>query len=515
MSESVFFLAIDQGTSSSRAIIYDFSFNEIAKAQLEFKQYYPHKAWVEQDAEEIYLSQLTVIKEVLVAFDVYLKRKALARKEIKIYAGITNQRETIIVWDRESSKAVYPAIVWQDGRTQEFCEKFRNEDLDKLIKEKTGLLINPYFSATKLSWILDSQPELRELALKGKLAAGTVDTWLIWKLSAGEYHLTDFTNASRTLLFNINTLDWDDDLLELFKIPRNLLSTALASQADFFNFNLAGFEIELKAVAGDQSASLFGHACFEAGEAKCTFGTGAFFLMNVGNDLKSISASSYLSHSDSSLTKSLLTTIAFGLREQVFYALEGSVFIAGAGISWLKNSLNLFNSPAETEALARSVNDETMTGLYFVPAFTGLGAPFWDAKARALLTGMSLDTTKAHIVRAMLEGIAFQIKDLISEIKVGLLLNLSVDGGLAVNNYFLEFLANILNLEIIRKNDLELSAKGIVMMAAEYLDFYDSASLKEINKGQFFSVCLNDLDREKLYSGWKKAVKQARASVDD
>jgi len=501
VSEFIFFLAIDQGTSSSRAIIYDFNFKEIAKAQLEFKQYYPFRDWVEQDAEDIYLSQLEVIRKVLADLDLYIHRKALDKTKIKIYAGITNQRETVIVWDRETSKAIYPAIVWQDGRTQKFCKELSNESLDKFIKDKTGLLINPYFSATKINWILDSKSEYRELALKGKLAAGTVDTWLIWRLSNGKSHLTDFTNASRTLLFNINSLNWDDDLLDLFKIPKTLLAKALPSQADFFSFNLDGFSIEVKAVAGDQSASLFGHSCFNKGEAKCTFGTGAFFLMNTGDEILS--------------NKSLLSTIAFSLKEKTYYAIEGSIFIAGSGINWLKNSLNLFNNAAETESMARSVTSETMAGLYFVPSFTGLGAPFWDSSVRATLTGMSLDTTKAHIVRAMLEGIAFQIKDLMSEIDSGLFVNLNVDGGLAANNYFLEFLTNILNLQIMRKDDLELTAKGIIMMLAEYMGFYNLVSLKKINTVQAFSPFLDELSREKLYTGWRRAVKQTRTTLDD
>ena len=524
MSKKKYFLAIDQGTSSSRAILYDSNLNEITKSQIEFKQFYPHKDWVEHDPEEIYASQLQAIQVVLNNLKKILENEthdkainnALKIESPEIYAGITNQRETVIIWDRKTSKPVYPAIVWQDSRTVEYCNQLRNtpmqnavslelyqktSNLNELIQNKTGLVIDTYFSASKIKWILDSNPEIRARAEAGELVCGTVDTWLLWKFSNGTVHKTDYTNASRTMLFNINTLNWDEELLNIFNIPEGLMAEALPSQADYSDFNLEGFNIKVRAVAGDQSASLFGHGCFKPNQAKCTFGTGAFFLLNIGSQ-----------NIDQNAEIGLLKTIAFALADgSVHYALEGSIFIAGSGINWLKNSLGIFESVAETEAMARSVSEEDMAGLYLVPAFTGLGAPYWDMKARAAVLGMSLDTGKAHLVRAMLEAVAYQVKDLISSLNLKETI-LNVDGGLAVNNFLMEFMAGVLGVKVNRNKNLELTALGIVMMVANALGDYDLDDLLLIHKSksEAFTEAYSHEKIVRLYTGWQRAVASVR-----
>ena len=565
MSKKKYFLAIDQGTSSSRAILYDSNLNEITKSQIEFKQYYPHKDWVEHDPEEIYASQLQAIQVVLNNLKKILENEthdkainnALNVELPEIYAGITNQRETVIIWDRKTSKPVYPAIVWQDSRTVEYCTQLKNtavqnitdlheagenaetkdydqsQNMTELIQSKTGLVIDTYFSASKIKWILDSDPEIRARAEAGELACGTVDTWLLWKLSNGAVHRTDYTNASRTMLFNINTLNWDEELLGIFNIPECLMAEALPSQADYLDFNLEGFNIKVKAVAGDQSASLFGHGCFKPNQAKCTFGTGAFFLLNIGEDLANVDKAKenkengFAEQSPKLGEKTkLLKTIAFALTDgSVYYALEGSIFIAGSGINWLKNSLGFFESVAETEAMARSLSEEDMAGLYLVPAFTGLGAPYWDMNARAAVLGMSLDTGKAHLVRAMLEAVAYQVKDLISSINLketaagnGVVqwslkeFILNVDGGLAVNNFLMEFMAGVLGVKVNRNGNLELTALGIVMMVANALGDYDLDELSLIHKSksEAFTEAYSHEKIARLYTGWQRAVASVR-----
>jgi glycerol kinase len=515
VSKKKYFLAIDQGTSSSRAILYDSNLNEITRSQIEFKQFYPQKDWVEHDPEEIYASQLQAIQVVLNNLKKILENEthdkalnnALNIESPEIYAGITNQRETVIIWDRKTSKPVYPAIVWQDSRTVEYCTELKN--VNELIQHKTGLVIDTYFSASKIKWILDSDPEIRARAEAGELACGTVDTWLLWKLSNGTAHKTDYTNASRTMLFNINALNWDEELLGIFKVPKGLMAEALPSQANYLDFNLDGFNIKVKAVAGDQSASLFGHGCFKPNQAKCTFGTGAFFLLNTGiNSLASVDQ--VKENKEKGI--SLLKTIAFALADgSVHYALEGSIFIAGSGINWLKNSLGIFESVAETEAMARSLSEEDMAGLYLVPAFTGLGAPYWDMNARAAVLGMSLDTGKAHLVRAMLEAVAYQVKDLISSLNLEELI-LNVDGGLAVNNFLMEFMAGILGVKVNRNENLELTALGIVMMVANALGDYDLDELSSIHKSksEAFTEPYSHEKIARLYAGWQRAVASVR-----
>jgi glycerol kinase len=463
---------------------------------------------------------------------------ALNIESPEIYAGITNQRETVIIWDRKTSKPVYPAIVWQDSRTVEYCTELKN--VNELIQHKTGLVIDTYFSASKIKWILDSDPEIRARAEAGELACGTVDTWLLWKLSRGTVHKTDYTNASRTMFFNINTLNWDEELLSVFKVPKGLMAEALPSQANYLDFNLDGFNIKVRAVAGDQSASLFGHGCFKPNQAKCTFGTGAFFLLNIGEGLANVDKAkenkengfAEQSRNLGGKTK-LLKTIAFALADgSVHYALEGSIFIAGSGINWLKNSLGFFESVAETEAMARSLSEEDMAGLYLVPAFTGLGAPYWDMNARAAVLGMSLDTGKAHLVRAMLEAVAYQVKDLISSINLkemaaqqddenaenGVVQRslkefiLNVDGGLAVNNFLMEFMAGVLGVKVNRNENLELTALGIVMMVANALGDYDLEELLSIHKSksEAFTMAYPQEKLDKLYAGWQRAVASVR-----
>ena len=547
MSKKKYFLAIDQGTSSSRAILYDSNLNETTKSQIEFKQFYPHKDWVEHDPEEIYNSQLQAIQVVLNNLKKIPENEthdkainnALKIESPEIYAGITNQRETVIIWDRKTSKPVYPAIVWQDSRTVEYCTELKN--VNELIQHKTGLVIDTYFSASKIKWILDSDPEIRARAEAGELACGTVDTWLLWKLSNGTVHRTDYTNASRTMLFNINTLSWDEELLDIFNVPKGLMAEALPSQANYLDFNLEGFNIKVRAVAGDQSASLFGHGCFKPNQAKCTFGTGAFFLLNIGeNNLANVDKATenkengFAEQSPKLGEKNkLLKTIAFASADgSVHYALEGSIFIAGSGINWLKNSLGFFESVAETEAMARSVSEEDMAGLYLVPAFTGLGAPYWDMNARAAVLGMSLDTGKTHLVRAMLEAVAYQVKDLISSINLeetaaqqddenagnGVVQRslkefiLNVDGGLAVNNFLMEFMAGILGVKVNRNENLELTALGIVMMVANALGDYDLDELSLIHKSksQAFTEAYLHKKIARLYSGWQRAVASVR-----
>jgi glycerol kinase len=389
----------------------------------------------------------------------------------------------------------------------------------ELIQSKTGLAIDTYFSASKIKWILDSDPEIRARAEAGELACGTVDTWLLWKFSNGTVHKTDYTNASRTMLFNINTLNWDEELLGIFKIPEGLMAEALLSQADYLDFNLDGFNIKVRAVAGDQSASLFGHGCFKPNQAKCTFGTGAFFLLNIGEGLANVDKATenkengFAEQSPKLGEKNkLLKTIAFALADgSVHYALEGSIFIAGSGINWLKNSLGIFESVSETEAMARSVSEEDMAGLYLVPAFTGLGAPYWDMKARAAVLGMSLDTGKAHLVRAMLEAVAYQVKDLISSLNLKETI-LNVDGGLAVNNFLMEFMAGILGIKVNRNENLELTALGIVMMVANAIGDYDLGELSLIHKSKSEAFTEAYLHEKivRLYSGWQRAIASVR-----
>ena len=439
-------IALDQGTTSSRAIIYDKNAHPLGSVQKEFTQFYPKPGWVEHDPEEIFKSQLNVMQSVIIDNDIKMDEIAAI--------GITNQRETVVLWDKETGKPVYNAIVWQCRRTSPFCEKLISEGYEDSIREKTGLKIDPYFSGTKIKWILDNVSGLRERAEKGEILAGTIDTWLIWKLSAGAVHVTDVTNASRTMLFNIHTLDWDSDLLKLLDIPRCILPEVKDSSCVFCTTepDICGFSVPIASAIGDQQAALFGQGCFQKGDAKNTYGTGCFMLMNTGSaPVKS---------------KQLLTTIALGMKGEVQYALEGSVFIGGAVIKWLRDELELISSAPEVDRLAESVPDTN--GAYLVPAFVGLGTPYWDMYARGTIVGLTRGVKKAHICRAALEGIAYQVKDVLetmiqdSNTPIN---SLNVDGGACVSNIMMQFQSDILNTKVHRPKNVETTALGAAYLA--------------------------------------------------
>lgn len=473
-------LAIDQGTTSSRAIIFD-EMRPIFKSQHEFPQIYPKSGWVEHDPFQITESQYLCIKE---AFDFIGKAKIDA-------IGITNQRETVIVWDKYTGLPVYNAIVWQCRRTSDFCDELKDTEYSDIIKEKTGLPIDPYFSASKIRWILENVEGAREKAEKGHLLFGTVDTWLIWNLTNGEMHATDVSNASRTQLFNINTMEWDDELLTLFDIPHSMMPKVLSSSDNFGTAKIFGREIPILGVAGDQQSALFGQSCFNTGDCKNTYGTGAFLLTNIGE--KPI------------IDKSgLITTVAWKLGDKVTYALEGSVFCAGSVIQWLRDSLGIISNSAESEFLAKSVEDNG--GVYIVPAFTGLGAPYWDSEARGLICGLTRGSTKAHIARAALESIAYQVNELVKLCRdAGIKIErLCVDGGAAENNFLLKFQSDISDVDIIRKRSVEATARGAAMFA----EIGISGNMEFIDDGDsiHFKPTMEQNERETLLGGWKDAV---------
>ena len=449
-----YILALDQGTTSSRAVLVDKNGLIHTSAQKEFQQIFPQPGWVEHDPNEIWSSQASVIAEVLA--------KGFITPEEIAAIGITNQRETTIVWDRKTGKPVYNAIVWQDRRTTSLCQELKNKGMESLFRERTGLLLDPYFSGTKLHWILKNVPGAMDRAKKGELAFGTVDSWLIWKLTNGEKHLTDVTNASRTLMFNIHTCMWDEELLTILDIPKSLLPEVKSSSEVFGHTSPAAFRhsIPISGVAGDQQAALFGQTCFKAGMVKATYGTGSFLLMNTGK-------SPVLSKNK------LLTTIAYKIRGETFYALEGSVFIAGAVVQWLRDGLKIIKSSAEVEALAKSVPDSG--GVYFVPAFTGLGAPHWDPYARGAIVGMTRGTTKAHIARAALDAIAYQVTDVLKamEADAGIkIAEVRVDGGAVVDNLLMQFQADLLGAPVIRPKITELTALGSAYLAGLAVGFW-------------------------------------------
>lgn len=475
-------LAIDQGTTSSRAILFD-GLRPIFKAQHEFPQIYPKSGWVEHDPFQITESQLLCIKEVL---DLVGKANVDA-------IGITNQRETVVVWDRLTGLPVYNAIVWQCRRTADFCEELKGTRYADIIKEKTGLPIDPYFSASKIRWILENVEGAREKAEKGRLLFGTVDSWLIWNLTSGEVHATDVTNASRTQLFNINTMEWDEELLTLFDIPHSMMPKVLSSADDYGVAKIFGREIPICGVAGDQQSALFGQSCFNTGDCKNTYGTGAFLLTNIGK--KPIFDKN-----------GLITTVAWRLGEEVTYALEGSVFCAGSVIQWLRDSLGIISSSAESEFLAKSVEDNG--GVYIVPAFTGLGAPYWDSEARGLICGLTRGSTKAHIARAALESIAFQVNELVELCRdAGITIErLCVDGGAAENNFLLKFQSDISKVDIIRKRSVEATARGAAMFAE--LGASGEISAQDDGDSIYFKPTMDQHERDELLSGWKNAVER-------
>ncbi|OUQ53706.1 glycerol kinase [Alistipes sp. An116] len=487
-----YILALDQGTSSSRAIVFDERGTTCAVAQREFRQIFPKSGWVEHDPHEIWSSQASVIAEAITMMDI----NGLNLAGI----GITNQRETTIVWDSDTEEPVYNAIVWQDRRTSDYCDELKNQGLTDMIRQKTGLIIDAYFSATKIKWILDNVPGARKRAEMGKLMFGTVDTWLIWRLTRGEVHVTDVSNASRTMLFNIHTLDWDQELLDLFKIPRSMMPEVKSSSEVYGHTKTTIFahKVPIAGIAGDQQAALFGQMCTEPGMVKNTYGTGCFLLMNSGE--KPI-----LSQNN------LLTTVAWKIGDKVNYALEGSIFVGGSVVQWLRDGLGVIHSSSEVEELASRVPDTN--GVYFVPALTGLGAPWWDQYARGTIIGISRGTTTAHIARAALEGIAFQTMDITAAMSrdAGIpLKELKVDGGASRNNLLMQFQADILGTKVIRPQIVETTAMGAAYLAGLAVGYW--SSIDEIRKQwQIDRVFEPAMEEEKVTAakaGWEDAVKR-------
>ena len=485
-----YILALDQGTTSSRAIVFDRKGSALAVAQKEFTQIYPQPGWVEHDPMEIWSSQMEVITGVLT-------KNSLQLSQITAL-GITNQRETTIVWERATGRPVYNAIVWQDRRTADYCDQLKNEGMTAIIQEKTGLLIDAYFSATKLKWILDHVAGAREKALRGELAFGTVDTWLAWQLTEGDLHITDVSNASRTMLFNIHTLEWDKDLLALFDIPENMLPEVKQSSAIYGQTTvpqLAG--ISIGGIAGDQQAALFGQMCIREGMVKNTYGTGCFMMMNTGvNPVKSVN--------------NLLTTVAWQIDGQTVYALEGSIFIAGAVVQWLRDELGVIRSSSEIETLCGKVADSG--GVYFVPAFAGLGAPYWDQHARGSIFGVTRGTTAAHIARAALDSIALQTLDVVSAMQADSKIDIAelrVDGGAVINNMLMQFQADITSVTVARPKVTETTALGAAYLAGLAAGFWKDIS--EIEQqwqiDRIFSPEMSSQKVKDIVAEWRRAVR--------
>ncbi len=484
-----FLVAIDQGTTSTRVILFDLAGNIKFTSQLEFNQYFPKNGWVEHNPNEIWLTTLKGLKKVI--------KKASILKGKILSIGITNQRETTIIWNKKTGKAIYNAIVWQDRRTQEYCEKLKKKNYEKVFRKKTGLFIDPYFSATKIKWILENVKNAKKLLKSNNLLFGTVDTFLIWKLTDGKHHLTEATNASRTMLFNINSNKWDDEILKKLKISKNILPEVKNSADNFGSTNkkIVGTEIPISAVLGDQQAAAVGQSCFEKGSVKSTYGTGAFVIMNTGS--KKIYSKN-----------KLLTTICYRLNGKNTYALEGSIFIAGAGVQWLRDKLKLVNNAYDTERIAQSKksNDD----VYIVPAFSGMGAPYWRPDSRGLITGLTRDSDWKILVRAVLESVAYQSYDLFNAMrKDGLKPNIiKIDGGMVENNWFSQFLANIININTERPKVLETTALGVAYFAGYQIGVFKSLDQikRKWKKEKIFTPNINKKLRNKLLNGWKLAV---------
>ena len=488
--------ALDQGTTTSRAILFNSRGEIVSKAQYPFRQIFPQPGWVEHDPMEIWATTSRALAEAVDA--AHIDPKAIAG------IGITNQRETAILWDRRTGQPVYNAIVWQCRRTAEICDRLKADGLGETVTEKTGLLIDAYFSGTKLKWIMDHVPGVRQRAERGELCAGTVDSWLIWNLTGGKAHVTDYSNASRTMLFNIHTLEWDTELLNLLEIPRSILPEVRPSSGIFGSTLplLFGESIPIAGAAGDQQSALFGQACFSPGTAKNTFGTGGFLLMNTGD--KPVSSQN-----------GLVTTIAWGLGGKITYALEGSIFVAGAAIQWLRDELGLISSAGETEGLCREVPDTC--GVYLVPAFVGLGAPYWDPYARGCLTGLTRGANRCHIVRAAVESMAYQTYDVLHAMEqdAGIpLAELRVDGGAAANSFLLQFQSDITGVPVLRPSTLETTALGAAYLAGLAVGYW--ADLSEIRRNWQVSAAFSPAaESEKIketLAGWHHAVRQARLS---
>ena len=487
-----FILSIDAGTTGITVVILDKQASICKKYYSEFTQYYPQSGWVEHDAEEIWTVTSNLIQS---AFKEYPPSNCAA-------IGITNQRETTLIWDRKTGKPIHKAIVWQCRRTQEICTNLKNAGYEKLFKGKTGLVIDSYFSGTKIQWLLDHVDGARGKAESGKLAFGTIDSWLLWKLTGGYIHATDFTNASRTMIFNIETKKWDEELLQILTIPSTLLPDVKNSSGEFGKTDkqLFGEAIPITGVAGDQQAALYGQGCFEKGTSKCTYGTGCFLLTNTGDE-------------QINSTSGLLTTMACNAEGKPIYALEGSVFIGGAVIQWLRDELQILSHASESEKMALAVEDSN--GVIIVPAFTGLGAPYWDMNARGIITGISRGVNRNHIVRAALEGIAFQVHDLLDSILKDLDGNISVlqvDGGAVANNFLMQFQADILQIKIDRPKNIESTALGAGMLAGLGVGFWKNpAELKAVREtDQIFIPTMSDDKRTELLSNWKLAIRKVQ-----
>ena len=490
-----FILALDQGTTSSRAILFNHSGNIVATAQKEFEQFFPKPGWVEHDANEIWTSVLACMAEVL--------RKADIEPSEVAGIGITNQRETAVVWDKNTGRPIYKAVVWQSRQTDEICNELRDQGYNDLFREKTGLLIDPYFSGTKVKWILDNVEGAREKADNGDLLFGTIDSWLVYKLSGNKTHITDYSNAARTLMFNIYDLEWDDELLEILTVPKSMLPEVRQSSEVYANtvdYHFFGHEVPIAGIAGDQQSALFGQACFESGMAKNTYGTGCFMLMNTGDQAV---ASEH----------GLLTTLAWGVDGKVEYALEGSIFVAGSAIQWLRDGLRLIESAPQTEGLATQV--DSTDGVYIVPAFVGLGTPYWDSDARGAVFGITRGTTKEHFVRATLESLAYQTKDVLDAMIADSGIDLKalrVDGGAVENDFLMQFQSDMLGVSVERPVIRETTALGAAYLAGLAVGYWEDKEeiAKQWKNERTFESELEEDKRDELYDGWQKAVKATR-----
>lgn len=486
-----YIVALDQGTTSSRALLVNLHGEIEGMAQKEFTQYFPKPGWVEHDPMEILSTQKEVLHKLLQQYDI--------QGEQIIAIGITNQRETTVVWHRDTGEPVYPAIVWQDKRTADLCEDLKEQGYSETVKQRTGLVIDSYFSATKVRWILDNARGAKQLAQDGKLCFGTVDSWLLYNMTEEKEHLTDVTNASRTMLLNISNGAWDPELFDMFDIPMDMAPRVMPSATRFGHILIDGTRVPVTGIAGDQQAALFGQGCFDPGDVKNTYGTGCFMLMNTGSEIK---------HSDNGL----LTTIAWGINNELTYALEGSVFIAGAAVQWLRDELRFFENAADSEALAREADGDNP--VYVVPAFAGLGAPYWDMYARGAIFGLSRDTGIPHITRATLDSLAYQTRDVLEAMQKDAgteLKSMKADGGASANNYLMQFQADILNTEVIRHRSVESTALGAAFLAGFTLGIWSLEQIKKNKKVErVFTPLLSEEQRQRLYSGWLQAVARTR-----
>ncbi|MFT6867615.1 MAG: glycerol kinase [Cyclobacteriaceae bacterium] len=490
-----YILTLDQGTTSSRTLVVNQNGEIVSSSQKEFTQYFPKPGWVEHDADEIYQTQLETVADAI-------NKSNVAIEDI-VGIGITNQRETVVIWDKNTGVPIHPAIVWQDRRTTEYCEGLKEKGFFDQIREKTGLPIDAYFSGSKVNWLLNHVEEARAKAQKGELLFGTIDTWLIWKMTNGKSHVTDMTNASRTMLFNIKTLNWDTDLLSLFEVPEIMLPEVKSSANAFGFYELDGHQIPIGGVAGDQQAALFGQGCLQKGQAKNTYGTGCFMLMNQGPEF-------VLSENG------LITTLACSLADEPVYAFEGSVFVAGAAVQWLRDGLEIIDTAEQTQDMAATTEDDE---LVIVPAFVGLGTPYWDMYARGAIFGITRDSGRAQFAKAALQAIAFQTKDVIEAMSKdgGVALEkLKVDGGATANEYLMQFQSDILDVEILRPDNAETTAMGAAYLAGLHVGLWNTKQISELSsKGTSYHSKMSEGQRSKLYSNWKKAVSRTLGWLKD